>query len=98
MSVLLLAVAGIAVHVDGTTTCPTTEDVSQRLAELVVPGSEDAVPDRALLSESGDQIELELESGAGRLLGRKQFSRQPSCDELASAIAIANATWTAGLT
>jgi hypothetical protein len=50
------------------------------------------------LSERDDQIEVELESGAGRLLGRKVFPRQTSCDELASAIAVAIATWEAALT
>ena len=98
MSVLLLGVASIAVRVDGTTTCPTPEHVTARLAQLVTAGTDSAVPDHALLSERGDHIEVELESGAGRLLGRRQFSRQPSCDELASAIAVAIATWEADLT
>jgi hypothetical protein len=88
----LLALAAI-VAIDGETTCPTPMQVSEHLEALLADRSTATVPDRARLAWTGEVLELELDSAAGRTLARREFSRQASCAQLAAAVAVVIATW-----
>ena len=94
---MLALLVGIAVTVDGESTCPTPARVAERLSVLLADIAARDAPDHARLVERGDVIEVALDNSSGRPLARREFSRQPSCDELASAIAVVIATWEAGL-
>src|SRR5258705_10245849 len=80
-----------AVTVEGDTTCPSAAQVSASLAPLLTRGNA-AEPHQARLHERADGVDVELRSGGGRPLAERTFARSSSCDELASAIAVAIAT------
>lgn len=91
---LALLIVG-AVTVEGDTTCPSATRVSEVLATLLTTvDSREA--HHARLREHPDGIEVELRSGLGRPLAQRTFSRDASCEELASAIAVVIATWETG--
>jgi hypothetical protein len=90
MSLLVLAAI---VAIDGDTTCPTPMQIGEHLDVLLADRSARAAPDHARLAATGDVLELELDSASGRTLGRREFSRQASCEQLAVAVAVVIATW-----
>jgi hypothetical protein len=85
-----------AVTVAGTTSCPSAAEVSAVLAPLLA-SERTGEPHLAHLREKADGIEVELRSERGRSLANRTFSRESSCGELASAIAVVIATWEASL-
>jgi hypothetical protein len=88
----LLALAAI-VTVEGDTTCPAPARVTEQLELLLASGDSRDAPDRARISATGEGLALELDSASGRTLARREFSRQASCEQLATAIAVVIATW-----
>jgi hypothetical protein len=96
--VLLAQLAVVfGVVIDGDTTCPTPEQVTAALETMLSSADPGGDPHRAHLIASSDRVDIELHSSVGRLLAQRTVTRDGSCDELASAIAVVIATWEAEL-
>src|SRR4029079_16594125 len=90
---LLVIATGPAVTVNGDATCPTAEEVSTQVAQLV-PAVETAAPrDTARVAEAGDVLRVSLFRPDGELLGTRELSRASSCADLAAAAAVVVAAW-----
>jgi hypothetical protein len=89
-SILLL---GLAVVVEGDTTCPTPALVARSLQPLLAEVPSGINPDRAHLAQAGDTVEITLRTASGRLLATRHLAAQPACEELAAAIAVMIAAW-----
>jgi hypothetical protein len=89
-SLLLL---GLAVVVEGDTTCPDPAQVASHLQPLLADVPAGIPPDRAQLIEAGGTIEITLRTASGRLVATRHLAVQPGCDELAAAIAVMIAAW-----
>jgi hypothetical protein len=90
---LLVLAMGPAVTVNSDATCPTAEEVSRRVAQLVPAVDAGAPPDRARIEEAGGVLRVSLWRPDGALVGRRELSRQSSCAELAAAAAVVVAAW-----
>jgi hypothetical protein len=88
-----IVLLGVAVVVEGDTTCPTPAMVAESLEPLLAEVPSGIDPDRAQLAQKGDAIEVSLRTASGRLLATRHLAVQPACDELAAAIAVMIAAW-----
>ena len=88
-----MVLMGLAVVVEGTTTCPAPAQVEQSLAPLLAEVPAGTQPDHARLVQTGDTIEIALRTASGRLLATGHLPAQPACDDLAAAIAVMIAAW-----
>ena len=90
---LLVFASGPAVTVNGDATCPTAEEVSTRVAQLV-PAVDTAAPrDLARIEEAGGVVRVSLWRPDGALVATRELSRTGSCADLAAAAAVVVAAW-----
>jgi hypothetical protein len=88
---VILASLFAVVRVSGAGTCPSPEDVAQRLATLRPAETSSAY--RALIDSSGPEVIIELRDTAGATLARKTLKANTPCADLAQASAVVVATW-----
>ncbi|HEY5448715.1 MAG TPA: hypothetical protein VIQ54_08185 [Polyangia bacterium] len=90
---LLVIATGPAVTVNGDATCPTAEQVSTQVAQLV-PAVDTATPrDLARVEDADGALRVSLWRPDGELLGTRDLSRTSSCADLAAAAAVVVAAW-----
>jgi hypothetical protein len=97
LAVLALWLAQPMLDVQGESTCPTSAEVSERLARLVPPGGPGR-PGRAphaLLSDGKKFVNIELVGPDGGLLAERRLERAAPCSDLAEAVAVILAAWLA---
>jgi hypothetical protein len=87
------ALLATAVEVEGSTACPSPAQVSERLVPLLSTDATDGEGSHARLWQQGDEVAVELDAPDGSTIGTRRFSTTYSCADLASAIAVALATW-----
>jgi len=90
---LLVFASGPAVTVNGDATCPTAEEVSTRVAQLVPAVDTTAPRDLARIEEAGGVLRVSLWRPDGALVARRELSRTGSCADLAAAAAVVVAAW-----
>jgi hypothetical protein len=90
---LLVLAMGPAITVNGDATCPTADEVSTRVAQLVPAVETSAPPDLARIEETGGVLRVSLSAPDGALLGTRDLPRTSSCAELAAAAAVVVAAW-----
>src|SRR5438046_635289 len=93
---LLLALAGVLVDVEGSSTCPTPAEVAERLRSLL-PAGAGTERDRATLVQEKGELRVALRSSAGRAVGELRLDVTASCSDLAGAAAVMIAAWEAEL-
>ncbi len=96
-SLLILQVVAGPVVVEGSSGCPTPQQVADALAPLLPDGRTVARPDRARLAPADGALEVELVDAAGARLGLRRVMANASCADLAGAAAVIVATWEAEL-
>jgi hypothetical protein len=84
-----------AVQVEGTGDCPSPDDVTRHLEDLlpVAPGQDVTAPDVARLSERGELLSVSLFRADGALIERRVLQRPSSCDDIAKAVAVVISSW-----
>jgi hypothetical protein len=82
-----------AVMVNGDATCPTAEEVSTQVAQLVPALDPDASQDLARIEEAGDVLRVSLWRADGALVGTRDLARTSSCADMAAAAAVVVAAW-----
>lgn len=90
MTVSLIASAAIGVVVQGTSTCPSAEDVERELARLLPDSATAATEARLEPTEGG--VRVSLRSAERGLIAERTFDRA-QCSDLAQAAAVTIATW-----
>lgn len=90
MRILLLVAA---MRVEGTSSCPAPAEVAAQVRAWLPPQAAGDDSERARLIEDGDDLIVSHEDRDGMVLARRRFSRKFSCHELASAVAVAIASW-----
>jgi hypothetical protein len=93
LSWLVMVATGPAVTVNGDATCPTADEVSTRVAELVPAVDTTTAPDLARIEEAGGVLRVSLQRPDGALVGTRDLSKTSSCAELAAAAAVVVAAW-----
>jgi hypothetical protein len=88
-----LVMAGLAVIIEGDTTCPSAARVSDAVVSLLTGLEARTEPHRVRLAERDGGVEVVLSSGPARVLQTRTFPRGSSCEDLAAAIAVVIATW-----
>jgi len=89
----LVLAMGPAITVNGNATCPTADEVSTRVAQLVPAVDTSAPRDLARIEEAGGVLRVSLSAPDGALLGTRDLPRTSSCAELAAAAAVVVAAW-----
>lgn len=82
-----------AVEVEGSTSCPSAAQVSERLGSLLPPRPTGAESGRARLWSQGDEVVVQLDAADGSVVGTRRFPQTYACEDLASAIAVSLAAW-----
>jgi len=90
---LVVLASGPAVTVNGDTTCPTAEEVSTRVAQLVPAVDTTAPRDLARIEEAGGVLRVSLLRPDGAVVATRELSRTASCADLAAAAAVVVAAW-----
>ncbi len=86
-----------AIELAGASSCPTVNEVADRLRALVPDAATAAVPrERVTLTQQLGGLRLELRDEAGRAIGRRSLDAAP-CSDLAQAAAVVIAAWATDL-
>lgn len=98
-ALMALWLAAPMLEVTGDSTCPTPEEVRDRLAGLTPSTQESAADDaaahRAVLSSRHQSVHIELLGSDGGLLAERNLDNAGACGELAEAVAVVLSTWQA---
>lgn len=97
VGVLLLWAMQPAVVVGGGARCPSPDEVGRRLGEIMAAVTDGTDQDRAVLSEIGGALHIELVRPDGGPISQRDLARVGGCGDLASAAAVVIATWEAQL-
>jgi hypothetical protein len=89
-TVVFASLLGV-IQISGTGTCPTPEDVAQRLSALRPP--ETAQTYRARVDSTGSEVLIELRDAAGAVLASKSLKPTAPCADLAQAAALFVSAW-----
>ncbi|HEY3445279.1 MAG TPA: hypothetical protein VGK67_02900 [Myxococcales bacterium] len=87
---VLASLVGV-VQVSGLGTCPSPEDVAQRLG--ILRPAETRAAYRAWVDSTGPEVVVELRDAAGAIISRKDFKPGSSCADLAQACAVFLQAW-----
>lgn len=94
MTAFLLAL-WLALDVQGTSTCPTPDEVSQHVARLLPENQSSERASRATLSAGESFVGIQLLGAEGGVLAERQLDRAGSCADMAEAVAVILAAWQA---
>src|SRR5690349_2658404 len=86
-----LAIAMLAVELDGSSSCPTPEAVAERLRPLLPPDASGV--GRVTLEPGPEGLRLSLMRSDGSRGGVRTLAGDHTCDELADAAAVIIASW-----
>jgi len=90
---LLVAMAPIVRLSGPNVACPSADQVDAKLTALLPGVAGPAMPDTATLEEGDGRLRVVVTRPDGSILGRRDFPRAHACPDLASAVALAIATW-----
>lgn len=85
----------LALDVQGTSTCPTPDEVSQHVARLLPETQSSERASRAILSAGDGFVGIQLLGPEGGVLAERQLDRSGSCADMAEAVAVILAAWQA---
>lgn len=85
----------LALDVQGTSTCPTPNEVSQHVARLLPETQSSERSSRATLSSGEGFVGIQLLGPEGGVLAERQLDRSGSCADMAEAVAVILAAWQA---
>jgi hypothetical protein len=85
----------LALDVQGTSPCPTPDEVSQHVARLLPESQSSERASRATLSAGEGFVGIQLLGPEGGVLTERQLERAGSCADMAEAVAVILAAWQA---